>query len=221
MRLNKYIAGASGLSRRAADEAIIQNRVLINGSPPSIGQQVDSGDEVTLDGTILTPPATTTTIMLNKPTGYVCSREGQGSRTIYELLPPESHVLKPIGRLDKDSSGLLLLTNDGRLAQELTHPSFGKMKVYEITLDKPLLPIHRQMISDYGIRLEDGESKFQLERTKLNDVDWTVTMREGRNRQIRRTFDSLGYSVITLHRTHFGAYALNGLGIGKFITVSE
>jgi 23S rRNA pseudouridine2605 synthase len=221
MRLNKYIALATGLSRRAADEAIAQNRVTVNAAAPSAGYQVSDSDIVTLDSRPITPAVNTTTIMLNKPTGYVCSREGQGSRTIYELLPPELHVLKSVGRLDKDSSGLLLLTNDGQLAYQLTHPSFRKMKVYEVSLDKPLLPLHHQMINDYGIQLEDGISKLQLVRAAANDNDWTVTIHEGRNRQIRRTFDSLGYKVTKLHRTKFGTYSLNNLQSGKYRTTQD
>lgn len=148
---------------------------------------------------------------------YVCSRDGQGGKTIYDLLPPELHHLKPVGRLDKNSSGLLLLTNDGQLAQQLTHPSFQKTKVYNIALNKPLEPLHHQMISDHGVVLEDGISKLQLQR--MNETDnnnWKVIMSEGRNRQIRRTFDSLGYNVVKLHRTQFGPYKLNQLASGKF-----
>lgn len=154
--------------------------------------------------------------MFNKPPGYVVGRDGQGSETIYDLLPPEYQQLNPIGRLDKYSSGLLLLSNDGQLAQELTHPSKQKIKVYEILLDKPLQALHRQMISDHGITLEDGVSKLLLERQKEgDDIAWIVTMHEGRNRQIRRTFESLGYRVTHLHRTQFGDYFLGDLAKGK------
>src|SRR3712207_6089440 len=135
MRLNKYIASATGLSRRAADEALAQNRVRVNGEVASVGPQVLGNDVVSLDGQIVTPQEASVTILLHKPTGYVSSREGQGSRTVYDLLPPELHHLKTVGRLDKESSGLLLLTSDGQLAYELTPPSFQKAKVYEVELD--------------------------------------------------------------------------------------
>jgi len=208
MRINQFVANASGLSRRASDKAIASGRVSVNGQPASIGQQVSAGDTIKLDSKMLTP-AEKVLIMLNKPVGYVCSRNGQGSQTIYDLLPPEYQQLKPIGRLDKNSSGLLLLTNDGQLAQELTHPSHQKTKIYQVTLDKPLQPLHRQMISDHGIQLEDGPSKLQLARQQDgDDTRWIVSMREGRNRQIRRTFAALGYEVIKLHRTSFGNYGL-------------
>jgi 23S rRNA pseudouridine2605 synthase len=212
MRLNKYIAGATGLSRRAADTAIADNRVLVNGLAPSSGQQIADSDAVSLDGAIITLAAQKTTVMINKPAGYVVSRNGQGSKTIYDLLPPALHALKPIGRLDKDSSGLLLLTDDGDLANELTHPSHQKVKIYEIAVDKPLQPLHRQMIHDHGINLEDGNSQLQLERLKDgDDLHWKVMMYQGRNRQIRRTFAALGYKVVELERTQFGPYQLTYL----------
>jgi 23S rRNA pseudouridine2605 synthase len=112
---------------------------------------------------------------------------------------------------------LLLLTNDGQLAYELTHPKFIKQKVYEVTLNQPLQPLHRQMISDHGIQLDDGPSRLQLERLQENDDHaWRVTMHEGRNRQIRRTFAALGYTVTKLHRTQFGPYQLDGVKQGAY-----
>ncbi len=220
MRLNKYIALASGLSRRAADAAIADGRVRVNDQLPSVGHLVADDDIVTLDNRAITP-AVKATIMLNKPVGYVCSRNGQGSATIYDLLPAIYHHLKPIGRLDKASSGLLLLTNDGELAHELTHPSKRKLKIYRVTLDKPLQPLHRQMINDFGIMLEDGVSQLNLERQHDdNHTDWIVRMSEGRNRQIRRTFAAVGYDVVGLHREHFGHYELGSLSTGKYKEIS-
>ena len=214
MRINKFVAQATGLSRRAADHAINEGRVSLNTRAAQLGDNVEEGDSVILDSQRLNLAAKTT-IIFNKPAGYVCSRQGQGSRTIYDLLPAELHALKPVGRLDKDSSGLLVLTNDGQLAHELTHPRFAKTKVYEATLDKPLEPLHHQMINDHGIQLEDGLSKLTLAKLNVNGLEWQVTMSEGRNRQIRRTFEALGYAVTKLHRTHFGPYSLNGVNKGE------
>jgi len=209
MRLNKFLAAATGMGRRTADAAIQARRVQVNGSPAQAGQSVTTADSVTLDGKLVVISEETVTIMLNKPIGYVVSRNGQGSKTIYDLLPAEYQRLKPVGRLDKESSGLLLLTNDGQLANELTHPSRQKIKVYEVTLDKPLALLHQQMITDYGILLDDGPSKFQLERLTVKSREkWKIIMHEGRNRQIRRTFKALGYTVTQLHRTQFGSYYL-------------
>jgi len=223
MRLNKYIAASSSLSRRKADEAIVAGRVTINGVTAEQGQVINANDMVALDGHTIAPASTTTTVILNKPRGYVVSRYGQGSKTIYDLLPHEYQQLNPVGRLDKDSSGLLLLTNDGALTQELTHPSRQKLKMYEVSLDKPLQPLHRQMVSDHGLMLEDGLSKLQLERrNEDSDQAWVVTMHEGRNRQIRRTFTALGYTVQTLHRTQFGPYKLaTDLRAGNWTPVED
>ena len=221
MRINKFVAQASGLSRRAADAAIQQGRVSVNGHPASLGQEITNDQKISLDGRELQLRAAHRTIMLNKPVGYVVSRDGQGSKTIYELLPAELHTLKPVGRLDKHSSGLLLLTNDGILAHELTHPRFAKQKMYEVSLNKPLIPADWQKITKDGVPLEDGPSKFDLHRREKNDgMQWLVTMHEGRNRQIRRTFAALGYTVTKLHRTYFGTYQLPAdLASGQFIAV--
>ena len=222
MRINRFLAAATGMSRRAADTAITNGRVQLNGGAPAAGADVQAGDIVILDGRRLKLPETTLTLILNKPVGLVCSRAGQGSRTVYDLLPQNLHRLKPVGRLDKDSSGLLLLTTDGALAHQLTHPRFHKLKVYEVGLDAPLEPLHRQMIAERGVRLEDGPSKFQLERlNESNGRLWRGRLREGRNRQIRRTFAALGYRVTRLHRTDFGEYSLGSLQTGMFRIVDK
>lgn len=261
-RLNKFIARHSGISRREADDLIAGGHVQINDSVASLGAQVVDDDVIKVKGKVITPLTTATTILLNKPVGYVCSRRRQGdSPTIYELLPESYHSLKPVGRLDRDSSGIILLTDDGDFAHQMTHPSFHKRKVYEVTLDKSLQPLHRQMISDFGIMLEDGKSQFELERitpfdqaasttdlssdaltpstpsgvtsvademvgrdggeTANPDAHWRITMHEGRNRQIRRTFAALGYTVTKLHRTEFGTYTILNLDNAPYTVVSK
>lgn len=223
IRINKFLATHAGLSRRSADEAIEKKRVRINDTVATLGNSVGLNDTVFLDNTPIERRDEHVLLALNKPVGYVCSRKQQGdSPTVYSLLPPEYHELKLVGRLDRESSGIILLTSDGDLAHSLTHPSFHKQKIYEVTLDTPLQPLHRQMISDYGVMLEDGKSKFELER--LNDGDdtkWRIIMSEGRNRQIRRTFASLGYTVVALHRTQFGSYAAGDLQSGKFVQIKN
>jgi len=217
MRLNRFIASSTGISRRAADAAIDEGRVGVNGKSAIMGMQVQDTDIVTFDGRALTAPKPLQTIALNKPAGYVVSRDGQGSQTVYDLLPVDLDHLKPVGRLDKDSSGLILLTNDGHLADELTHPRNQKTKVYDIRLNQALAPLHRQMISEFGIQLDDGHSRLGLERlVDDSDFEWRVTMSEGRNRQIRRTFAALGYRVPRLHRIQFGPYQLGDLPSGKY-----
>lgn len=215
MRLNVYLAQATGLSRRAADAAVQDGRVTVNGQPAQNGQQVESTDSVTLDRRAITPPVNTATILLHKPVGYVCSRAGQGSKTIYELLPREYQQLKPVGRLDKASSGLLLMTSDGKLANELTHPSFQKTKLYQVDLIRPLTPHDKRQI-EQGVMLEDGISHLKLEGSGKR---WVVSMQEGRNRQIRRTFAAVGHTVNKLHRTHFGPYILGDLTVAKYTII--
>ena len=219
MRINKYIAQATGMSRRAADQLLGQGRVSINGQMAELGHQVTDGDQVSINGRVINAPKATQTILMNKPVGYVCSRDGQGSQTIYDLLPTELYHLKPVGRLDKDSSGLLLLTNDGDLANHLTHPSFEKEKVYHIRLKRPLLPADKQRI-DEGVTLEDGVSRLQLKSLDQTGQMWQVTMHQGRNRQIRRTFEALQNQVVTLERISFGTYQLDGLPIGQWRSVN-
>jgi|AntRauTorckE6833_2_1112554.scaffolds.fasta_scaffold00034_81 23S rRNA pseudouridine2605 synthase len=217
MRINSYIAKATGLGRRTVDKRIQNGAVKVNGALPEIGQSIDQNDIVLLDGKTVRPPATSQTIMLHKPLGYVCSRDGQGSKTIYDLLPKKFQNLKPVGRLDKDSSGLLLLTNDGRLSNQLTHPSFKKQKVYKVALDKPLIKNDLLAISKKGINIgDDRPSSFQLQPIDGAAKQCLATLEEGRNRQIRRTFAALDYKVQRLHRISFGDYRLNKLPTGSY-----
>lgn len=218
LRLNKYLALQLGISRREADNLIAQQKVTINGKLATLGARFSEGDTISVGGKEIRGKTAYQYISLHKPSGYVCSRKQQGDHpTIYELIPASYHHLKPVGRLDRDSSGIILLTNDGDFAYRMTHPSFAKTKIYNVRLEDNLTPLHQQMISDYGVNLDDGSSKLQLER--MNDTDrksWIVTMHEGRNRQIRRTFGSLGYTVAKLHRTNFGNYALGDIKPGEY-----
>lgn len=217
IRLNKFLAERIGVSRREADELIAAGKITVNGEPAVTGARVDISDRVCYNKKIIPFETDYLYIAMNKPVGYVCSRRAQGNApTIYELLPKEYQKLKTVGRLDKDSSGLILLTNDGDFAFQHTHPKFRKEKIYEVELDKTLQPLHQQMISDYGVMLDDGPSKFLI----IHEKDkYIVKISEGRNRQIRRTFAALGYKVKKLHRTNFGVYQLNGLKSGKYAII--
>ena len=269
LRLNKFLAERLGVSRREADELIAAGKITINGRVATIGEKialsrkrektnfnsfserrrednisegnVDKNPKVCYNGEIVPFETVFLYLAFNKPIGYVCSRRAQGSSpTIYNLLPKKYHHLKTVGRLDKDSSGLILLTNDGDFAFKMTHPKFRKNKVYEVELDKPLEPLHQQMISDYGVNLEDGPSQFKiikkLEELPFEDhklgrapssvsekgnpqASYVVILSEGRNRQIRRTFAALGYNVTKLHRTSFGKFELNDLKPGKYVII--
>ncbi len=224
LRLNKFLAEQLGLSRREADVAIQSGRVTINGKPAVLGQRlsIDKKDKVCYNGKIVPFSRDFIYLGLHKPVGYVCSRKSQDSTpTIYELLPTKYQSLKTVGRLDKDSSGLILLTNDGDFNFQMTHPKFTKTKIYLVELDHELEPLHQQEISDFGIEIGDGVSRLGLERLDDARRKWRVTMSEGRNRQIRRTFAALGYTVIKLHRVQFGPYQLGDLKSGKFQEVPK
>ena len=245
IRLNKFLAARLGVSRREADDLIAAGKILINGKPAVTGARVDKSDKVCYNNKTIPFETDYLYIAFNKPVGYVCSRRAQGpAPTLYDLLPKDYQKLKTVGRLDKDSSGLILLTNDGDFAYQMTHPKFHKEKIYEVTLDRSLAPLHQQMISDYGVMLDDGPSKFKVITAPTGPADccpppksssdfggpppqsspverthFTVILAEGRNRQIRRTFAALGYKVAILHRTQFGKYQLSGLKPGKYVTI--
>lgn len=214
MRLNRYIASATGLSRRAADEAIAAGRVRISAAHGELGQEVSDSDQVYLDDKLLKLPESFTYIVYNKPVGLVVSRKHQGEAdTIYDHLPPELERLRNVGRLDRDSSGLLVLTDDGDYAHRQTHPKFEKSKRYEVRLDKPLKAVDLKLL-EAGVELDDGISRLAL--SNVHGTDLVVTMSEGRNRQIRRSFEALGYQVVGLHRTNFGELGLDGLKPGEW-----
>lgn len=215
-RLNKYLAHHFGVSRREADEMIAYGEVKIDGQTAPLGARLNEGSVVTVNDQPVKEVEGFTYIAFNKPRGYVCSRKQQGDRpTIYSLLPEAYKNLKPVGRLDADSSGIIILTDDGDFTFKMTHPKFAKQKTYLVTLGSDLQPLHHQMINDFGVQLEDGPSKLSLERQfEGNSRAWTVRMSEGRNRQIRRTFTALGYTVVKLHRIEFGSFHLNDLARG-------
>lgn len=219
MRINKYIADRLGISRRKADALLAAGRITVNGAQPSSGMDITDGLEVLIDKRVLPAKKITQYVLMHKPVGYVCSREGQGSATIYDLLPHSLDHLNPVGRLDKDSSGLILLTNDGMVHNQLTHPSHQKEKHYAVTLNKPIDSNAMHVLTKQGVTLRDGISKFEIRNTNDTEPQYTVVLREGRNRQIRRTFNALGYKIISLSRTQFGEYKLGNLPVGKFIEI--
>ena len=223
-RLNKFLALQLGISRRQADELIEKGQISINGKTAQLGERFKEGDKIKLGERIISKTREEKKyVIFNKPRGYVCSRKKQGeNETIYAILPKDFSTLKPVGRLDKDSSGILLLTNDGDFAFQMTHPKFRKVKEYLVSLDTPLQPIHQQMIADFGINLPDGKSQLGLERLDDSRKNWKVIMSEGRNRQVRRTFSAIGYEVEELHRTVFGSYILpKDLNFGNFRKVEK
>jgi 23S rRNA pseudouridine2605 synthase len=219
MRLNRYLAINTSLSRRKADELIASGRVIVNRKTANLGTIVTDQDVVVVDGrTVVVKDIDRKIVLLHKPVGYVCSHDGQGSPTVYDLLPKSLHNLNIAGRLDKDSSGLVVLTNDGNLLQELTHPSNDKEKIYIITLSKELKDgdiAHFARGVDIGDKRVSKLLVLPLDPNisppagGLKSSSYEVRIYEGRNRQIRRSFEALGYHVESLHRTHLGPYSLD------------
>ncbi len=216
MRINQYVAHATGMARRAADRAVQEGRVKVNHEAAAPGTQVESSDTVTLDGARLELSRSYSYVMLHKPRGYITSRRQQGDDpTIYDLLPEKLHTLRPIGRLDRDSSGLLLLSDDGPFINQLTHPSYEKSKIYDLTLTHTLSASDLASLAR-GVELEDGLSRPEVVRANGRRI--RVSLSEGRNRQLRRTFGALGYTVDDLHRVQIGPYKLAGLQPGHWQT---
>ena len=215
-RINQFIAASTNLSRRAADAAVAAGRVSVNGIPAALGQTTMPEDEITLDGSVITPRRLHTYLTLHKPVGYVSSRVRQGNDpTLYELLPPPYHVLRIAGRLDRDSSGLIVLSDDGEFIQDL--PKAHKTKIYEITLESPFSASDRQKL-EAGVPLTDGPSVAQV--LAVNGKWLQVSLSEGRNRQLRRTFGALGYTIRRLHRTRMGTFELGDLAPGQWAITS-
>ncbi|MEI6070935.1 MAG: pseudouridine synthase [Verrucomicrobiae bacterium] len=215
MRLNRFLAAAGLGSRRACDALIASGSVVLNGSRvEKLATQVGPDDDVRVHGRPIRP-ARPAYLLLNKPRGYLVTRSDErGRRTIYDILPPELATLSHVGRLDKDSEGLLLLTNDGALAQRLTHPSHEIEKEYEVTLDKAFDPAHTPKLLK-GIFIEGGRARFERLRLLAPDRVKAV-LRQGIKRQIRLMFYSLGYEVERLKRTKIGSITDARIPTGSF-----
>ena len=225
MRLSRYLASMPGLnlSRRSADEMIAEGLVKVNGLPAEIGMRLNLGDKIQVRGKAkeheYAPKSEFTTLLLNKPYGVVCSRDGQGKQTVYDLLPRKYSDLKVAGRLDADSTGLVIMSDNGDLIQILTHPSNNHSKVYHIRLSKPLTDEDRLTIIKRGVNIGDRRlSKFEV---RVMPEFYEVRISEGRNRQIRRTFEKLGYHVTNLKRMSMSKYELGELKSGGFAEVSN
>jgi 23S rRNA pseudouridine2605 synthase len=219
MRLNKYLSLSLNLSRRAADDLIAAKKVRINDQVATLGNRVEMSDEVKVLGKVIKlEEVKKVYLLLNKPVGYLSSKVSQGGApTLYELLPKEYKKLNLniAGRLDKDSCGLILLTNDGEYLNQITHPGSGKIKTYIVKLNKELTEEHLIKLRS-GVQIGDSRpSKFKKIETLDDYLSLGVQLEEGRNRQIRRTFYELGYRVTFLKRTQLGPHKLEDLEEGK------
>lgn len=225
VRLQKAIGMTGVLSRRKAEEAISEGRVQVNGSIiTTLGTQVDTEtDRISLDGKPLSMTTTAEVWVFHKPTGCLTSKsDPHGRKTIYDYLPKLKH-LHTVGRLDWDSSGLLLLCNDGVLTHTLTHPSFGVEKEYEVTLHRALTPADEKALNT-AVPLHDGAGHFlSLKRSSQSSPTYHVVVEEGRNRFVRRMFEHFEYEVLSLKRIRFGKIELASLksGASRHITEQE
>ncbi|PJF36865.1 MAG: hypothetical protein CUN49_03285 [Candidatus Thermofonsia Clade 1 bacterium] len=225
-RLQKLISKAGIASRREAEELIKQGRVTINGKRAVLGDRADlSVDEVRVDGERLKINTPRIYIMLNKPMGVVTAvtpQHQETRQTVRDLIPLEGH-LYPAGRLDADSEGLVLMTNDGDLAERLTHPRYQKAKVYEVTVLGRISDEALEIWSR-GVMLDDGKTlpvQIKVLRREAHSSTLQITMTEGRKRQIRRVANTLGYPVQRLVRTHFATLALGDLKPGQWRHLTE
>jgi pseudouridine synthase len=217
-RLNRYLARRGIASRRAADALIEQGRVEVNGAPTRLGTLVDpSADRVTVDGQPVGEPVALRTLVLNKPTGVVSTRsDPQGRTTVLDLVD-DARGLAPVGRLDADSRGLLLLSSDGALALRVTHPRHGITKLYRATVDGHAPAAALRRIQE-GVSLEDGPARaleaHTVTTSRYGDVV-EVLMAEGRKREVRRLFAAAGMRVVDLCRTAVGPVQLGRLHEGQ------
>lgn len=221
IRLHKFMAQAGVASRRACEALIRSGRVRVNGEPVSeMGVRVRPGvDRVEVDGRALKAAEDKLYVMLNKPRGYVTTvSDPEGRRTVLDLLPPMPVRLYPVGRLDFDTEGLLLLTNDGELTHALTHPRREVAKVYLADVEGRPSPEALDRLRR-GVRLEDGVTAPVLVKVgpfRDGQTQLTLTIREGRNRQIRRMLEAVGHPVTFLKRIRFGPLSLSGVKLGQW-----
>ena len=227
MRLQKYMAMCGVAARRKCEEIIASGRVAINGEVISqMGVQVEEGDRVTLDGQLITPEARKRYILYHKPAGEVTTvSDDKGRETVMDRFAGMDVRLYPVGRLDYDSEGLLLLTNDGELAQRLTHPSCEVDKTYLArvtgTPSGEALERLRRGVFMEGDERRTYPADVRVVRDESLYSDVLVTIHEGRNRQVRRMFDAVGHRVLLLRRVRFGPLELGALRRGEWRELTE
>lgn len=220
MRLQKYIASCGVTSRRKAEELIKQGRVKVNGKTiDQMGQVVNENDQIELDGVVITPDKEKVYYMLNKPTGYITSAaDEQGRPTVIDLVSSIDVRVFPVGRLDYNTSGLLLLTNDGQMAYKLMHPQHEIKKIYIATIQGNITSKDINLLSkgvDIGGYITAGASAKILNQ-KNNTSKVEIIIHEGKNRQVRKMFKAVGYKVLELERIAIGEIKLTRLKKGDY-----
>lgn len=224
MRLNKYIAHSGVCSRRKADELIQQGLVKVNGLKAEPGYDVVDGDVVDVNGRIIKPEKRLVYYLLNKPAGYITTVDDEQDRpTVLELMPDIEERIYPVGRLDYNTSGMLIMTNDGDLAYRLTHPKSKVFKTYR-ALVGGLLTIHESRKLERGVMV-DGRKTLpaRVKILKQNESNTLVEIQiqEGRNRQVRKMFEAVGHKVIALDRIAIGNMKMAHLKQGQYRKLSQ
>ncbi len=218
MRINKYIAQSGFCSRRKADEYVESGAVKVNGEVVTmLGFEIRKKDKVTINDKLIRADKLEY-YKFYKPAGYITTKSDENNRkTIYDILPKEYQHLNPVGRLDKDSTGLIILTNDGNLAYELTHPSIKVAKTYIVRIDGKPTNEQLEKLSS-GIEIEKGKIAYCswqiLEQDKTSTL-FEIILYQGMNRQIRKMFEYLGYNVLNLKRIRHANIDLTGLKKGQ------
>jgi 23S rRNA pseudouridine2605 synthase len=213
VRLNAYLARAGVASRRKADELIKAGRVTVNGEPGQLNTFVDATDRVEVDGREIAKQRLVH-LLLHKPPGVVTTADDpQGRPTVVELVPNEPRVV-PVGRLDVDTTGALLLTNDGQLSHRLAHPRYSVEKTYVAEVEGEPSDETLERL-EAGIELDDGRTAPAKAR-RLGPHAIELTIHEGRNRQVKRMFDAAGHLVTRLHRSGYAGLTLEGLEPGQW-----
>ncbi len=226
MRINKYIAQSGIVSRRKADELVLSGRIKVNGKVITmLGFEVRTKDKVYLDDKLINVPHFDY-YKFYKPTGCITtSSDEKGRKTIYDYIPKELHHLKPVGRLDKDSSGLIILTNDGDLIYELTHPSIKVQKVYKVSVNAKIKYEELELLAK-GIEIEKGKIAWcdsEILEQNSRSTLLEITLYQGLNRQIRKMFEYLGHKVTSLKRIRHATIDVIGLKRGevKFLKAKQ
>jgi 23S rRNA pseudouridine2605 synthase len=213
MRLNAWLARAGVASRRKADDLIKAGRVTVNGEPGQLNTFVQSTDDVRLDGEPLAKQKVAY-VLLNKPAGVVTTAsDPQGRPTVVDLVGHATRVV-PVGRLDADTTGALLLTNDGDLAHRLAHPRYEIDKVYEVDCWTQPTDADLQRLRD-GVELDDGPTR-PAEVRRVDGAKIELTIHEGRNRQVKRMLEAVGHRVRQLHRSRYANLTVDGLEPGEW-----
>jgi 23S rRNA pseudouridine2604 synthase len=218
MRLNKFISERGICSRREADAWIAAGRVTVNGRPGELGTRVAEGDDVQVDGRPLPERRRAVYLALNKPRGITCTTERNVPGNIVDFVGHRQRIF-PIGRLDKDSEGLILLTNDGDIVNEILRVEHGHEKEYEVTVDRPVTPAFLSMMAA-GVRI-GGEKTKPCAVTRTGPASFRIVLTQGLNRQIRRMCSALGWRVRSLRRVRIMHIRLGALASGRWRNLTD